>query len=336
MRALVRPFVSLAALWLCGCERAPFYVLHGGGHEARILATLGWWVLGTVCVAMLVMGVLIVWGALRRRGSFDEHLAIDADGGKAWIVVGGLVVPGIVLVSFFFATLGTLRAMPTRFASPDVSIHVTGNQWWWKVQYLDDEPVNQFSLANEIHVPVGGKVQVELTSNDVIHSFWVPQLFGKVDAIPGHKNYVTFVAETAGVYWGECAEYCGMQHAHMRFAIVAQAPDAYQQWLERQRSPAAPPSTPELTSGRNAFEQNACGLCHRVRGTRALGTVAPDLTHVGSRLSIGAGRLANNRADMQGWIVNAQAIKPGIEMPTITTLDGETLNSIAAYLESLE
>ena len=336
MRGLLRPWLALAALSLCGCERAPFYVLRPAGHESRILATLGGWVLGTVCVTMLAMGVLIVWGALRRRGTLDEHLPVGADGGKAWIVVGGLVVPGVVMLAFFFATLGTLRAMPTRFASPDVQIHVTGNQWWWRVQYLDDAPVNQFSLANEIHVPIGGKVQVELTSNDVIHSFWVPQLFGKVDAIPGHTNYVTFVVDRAGVYWGECAEYCGVQHANMRFAVVAETPEAYQKWLERQRSPAVPPSTPELISGRNAFEQNACGLCHRVRGTRALGTVAPDLTHVGSRLSIGAGRLPNTRGDLQGWLVDAQGIKPGIEMPRMTTFDGETLNSIAAYLESLE
>ena len=336
MPRLARIPLALLPLWLCGCERAPFYMMDAGGREAGRLATLGWWVLGTVSLAMIVMGVLIVWGALRKRGTLDEHLAIDVDGGKAWIVVGGLIIPGIVLVTFFFATLGTLRAMPTRFENPDVKIHVTGNQWWWKIDYLDDEPVNEFSLANEIHVPVGGKVQVELTSSDVIHSFWVPKLFGKVDAIPGHTNYLTFVVDSPGVYWGECAEYCGLQHSHMRFAVVAQNPETYRRWLERQRSPAVTPSTPELTSGRNAFEENACGFCHRVRGTRALGTVAPDLTHFGSRLSIGAGRVPNVRGQLQGWIADAQAIKPGIRMPTLATFDGETLNSLAAYLESLK
>jgi cytochrome c oxidase subunit 2 len=323
-------------LCLGACERASFSTLNGAGPEARALATLGWWLIGLILLIIIAMGVLIVWAAVRRRGTLGEHLPIDADGGKGWILIGGVALPVVVLGALFFVTLGSLEAIPSRIAEAGIELHVTGKQWWWKIDYVGAEPSDQFSIANELHVPTGEKVHVQVTSADVIHSFWVPKLFGKLDAIPGHTNHLVFEAEKPGVYWGECAEYCGVQHANMRLVVVVQAPEDYQAWLDHQREPAVSPDDPQLISGRNAFEQYACALCHRIRGTQARGTVAPDLTHFGSRRTIGAGALPNTRARLQAWIVDSQALKPGINMPKLSVFDGPTLNDLAAYLESLE
>jgi cytochrome c oxidase subunit 2 len=180
-------------------------------------------------------------------------------------------------------------------------------------------------------------VQVYLRSIDVIHSFWVPKLFGKLDAIPGHTNRLVFQADRPGVYWGECAEYCGREHAHMRFTVVADSRADYETWLAHQRRPAEVPTDPELITGRDVFEQEACALCHTVRGTRALGGVAPDLTHFGSRLTIGAGRLPNEGGLLRAWIANAQAFKPGARMPALAQqLEPTQLVALTRYLESLE
>ena len=325
------PVVAL----LAGCE-SPFSALRPAGPEAAAIATLGWWITGFFLLVTLVMGVLIVWGALRRRGSLSEHLPIDIDGGKKWILIGGVAAPVTVLSILFFVTLGTLRGIPGTVGEPDLEIDVVGHQWWWEVKYLDPDLQQRFSTANEIHIPVGKQVLINLESADVIHSFWVPRLHGKLDAIPGHTNHLILEASEPGVYWGECAEFCGVQHAHMRFTVVAEPEEEFQAWVERQQQPARLPVDPQLVRGREAFEEYACGLCHRIRGTRARGGVAPDLTHFGSRLTIGAGTVPNTRARLQAWIVNAQGIKPGISMPSLETFDGETLNALAAYLESLE
>jgi cytochrome c oxidase subunit 2 len=326
----------LTALALCGCENAPFYTMSRAGAEASVLTTLGWWITGVVTLIALAMGVLIVLGSLRPRGSLDEHLPHDARGGIAWILIGGLATPLAVLGVFFAVTMGTLRALPRAAADPALELKVTAHQWWWKVDYLDSLASNQFSVANEIHVPVGELVQVELESNDVIHSFWVPKLFGKLDAIPGHTNRFVFRADRAGTYWGECAEYCGRAHAHMRFTVIAEPRADFDAWLENQRRPAAPPSEPELITGRDVFEQNACAFCHTVRGTKARGGVAPDLTHFGARVSIGAGRIPNEPPLLQAWITNAKGLKPGARMPALgQELEATELVALTQYLESL-
>lgn len=332
-----------ALLLLGGCAQAPFNATIGTGVEASRMAVLGWWLIGLMSFVTLGMVVLVVGGALRRRGSFDAHLPIHIDGGKGWLLIGGLAVPGAVLVALFFVTLSALDARPVGFKTADINIDLTAHQWWWQFNYRrtgvgpDDDGVSGgFETANEIHVPVGEPVGVQVTSTDVIHSFWVPKLFGKLDAIPGHRNYFVFEATQPGVYFGLCAEFCGLQHANMQFTVVAESPEQYASWVERQRRPAAAPKTPELVTGRKAFEEYACGLCHTIRGTEARGSIAPDLTHVGSRRMIAAGALPNTRARMQAWIVNAQSLKPGNRMPTLEVFDGPTLNALAAYLESLE
>jgi cytochrome c oxidase subunit 2 len=320
---------------LTGCA-SPFSTLRPAGPEAAAVATLGWWIIGFFLLVTVAMGVLIVWGALRRRGTLAEHLPIDIDGGKKWILFGGVALPVTVLSILFLVTLGMLRGVPGTVDEPDLSIEVVGHQWWWEVNYLDPDLQQRFSTANEIHIPVGKQVQITLKSGDVIHSFWVPRLHGKLDAIPGHTNHLILEASEPGVYWGECAEFCGVQHAHMRLTVVAEPEAAFLAWVERQRQPARMPTEPRLVRGREAFEEYACGLCHTIRGTQARGGVAPDLTHFGSRLTIGAGTVPNTRARLQAWIVNAQGIKPGSRMPSLEVFDGETLNVLAEYLESLE
>lgn len=337
-RALLAATAFAATLALAGCAGAPFTFARSGGVEARHMVTLGWALIALMSFLVLGMLVLVVWGALRKRGSFEEHLPIDAGGGRQWIVIGGLAVPGVVLGALFLLTVAELGARPTGFAAARIKIHVTAHQWWWQFDY-DGTPRDQsrgFETANEIHVPVDTPVGVEVTSADVIHSFWAPRLFGKLDAIPGHTNYFVFQADKPGVYLGECGEYCGVQHANMQFTVVAEKPQEYAAWVARQRRPAMTPTDPELVGGRHAFEEYACALCHRIRGTRGRGGVAPDLTHVGSRLEIGAGALRNTRARMQAWIVNSQALKPGNKMPVLSQLDGRTLRELSAYLESLK
>lgn len=333
----MRRLCGIVATALLGaCAPAPFATLGRVDAEAGALAPLGWFLVALSCLLIVGMTVLIVWGVRRRRGSLDRHLPVDAGGGQRWILYGGVVMPVVVLTGLFLLTLVALGTIRGSLGRPDLTIAVTGHQWWWQVDYAGDGLQDRFQTANEIHVPVGATVRIELSSADVIHSFWVPRLFGKLDAIPGHTNRFDIRADRPGTYRGECAEYCGVQHAHMRFAVVAESQEAFDAWTAQQREPAQPPAGPVLTSGRNAFEQYACALCHRVRGTAARGSIGPDLTHIGSRLTLGAGRVPNTRARLQAWIIDAQALKPGIAMPAFDELDGPTLDALAAYLESLE
>lgn len=315
---------------------APFSSLAPAGRQAEWLAWLSWGLIGLTSLIVIAMGFLVLRGALRRRGTLAEHLPIDVDGGKRWILIGGLGIPVAVLTALFIVTLITLRTFPgDRAGTSPLELRVTAHQWWWEIEYLYEDQSLRFRTANEIHIPVGQPVRVQLESADVIHSFWVPQLHGKTDLIPAHTNPAVLEAGKPGVYRGECAEFCGVQHAHMRFLVVAQPPHEFEEWVARQRRPARRTTDPELVKGRTAFEEHACGMCHTIRGTEARGGVAPDLTHFASRRLLAA-YLPNTRARLQGWIVNAQELKPGSHMPTMAQFDGETLNAIAAYLESLE
>lgn len=335
MRIERRVACAAIALGLGGCDGAPFSTVSSAGPNIASISTVTVWLIWSVSAIIVAMGMLVLVGALRRKGTLAEHLPLDTVSGKAWILIGGIAIPVVALTALFFVTMGTLRALPRESGTPEITVRVTGHQWWWDVRYAYPGPA-EVRTANEIHVPVGTPIRIELQSADVIHSFWVPRLFGKLDVIPGVDNTFVLRVDEPGVYWGECAEYCGLQHANMRLVVVAENRDEYDAWLLHQREPAASPATPQLTDGRDLFEQSACALCHRVRGTRAQGRVAPDLTHVGSRLAIGAGALPNTRARLQAWIVNAQSLKPGIRMPALSEFTGPELNALAAYVESLE
>jgi cytochrome c oxidase subunit 2 len=213
---------------------------------------------------------------------------------------------------------------------------VIGEQWWWRVHYLDEAGEIAAASANEVRLPAGRPAEILLTTDDVIHSFWAPNLAGKLDMIPGRENRLVIEAARPGLYRGQCAEYCGGQHALMAFDVVVLEEADFSEWLAREAGPARSPEDPMLEAGRDAFMANGCGACHTIRGTAAAGVVGPDLTHVGSRHSIAAGTLPNDAAALAAWIGHAQAIKPGNRMPSFTFIPGDEQAAIAAYLKSLE
>jgi cytochrome c oxidase subunit 2 len=212
---------------------------------------------------------------------------------------------------------------------------VRGYQWWWEVTYGDAQPARVFTTANEIHVPVGRRVSIELAAADVIHSFWVPNLAGKQDLISGRDNQIAFTADRAGIYRGQCAEFCGLQHAHMGLLVVAQSPDEFDVWRNAQLASATAPGDAEQQGGERVVTGKACAACHTIRGTAAAGTLGPDLTHLASRSYIAAGVLPMTRGSLAAWIADPQTIKPGNNMPMVP-LTADELRAASAYLASLK
>ncbi|MDQ2670213.1 MAG: cytochrome c oxidase subunit II [Gemmatimonadota bacterium] len=255
--------------------------------------------------------------------------------GARWMVAGGIAFPTVVLTALFVLSLDSLGALYPRGNADGVfTVEVIGRQWWWDVRYLDTAPQRIVPSANEIHIPVGQRVRVLLRSDDVIHSFWVPGLQGKMDMIPGRTTVTWLQADSAGTWRGQCAEYCGMQHAKMALVVVAEPPEQFARWLASEARPAVPPADSALAADREAFLQSGCVLCHTVRGTPARGGTGPDLTHVASRRTLAAGELPNTLGNLYGWIANPQALKPGSHMPAVEMTPGQ-LHAIARYVASL-
>jgi cytochrome c oxidase subunit 2 len=319
---------TFAGVLLAACGGPSPSALDPEGPGAARVARL-WWLLFWISAVVFTVVLLLVVAALARRRGTREEL-VRRGGGELLIVVGGVIVPAIVLTAVYVVGLRDLRAL-TVPQGTDLTVEVTGHDWWWEVRY----PREGIVSANEIHVPVGRPVRLVLTSGDVIHSFWVPQLTVKTDLIPGHTNTTWIQASKPGTYRGQCAEYCGLQHAKMAILVVAEPADAYASWLAAERRPAVAATDPTAVRGRLALERNSCAACHTVRGTAATGTVGPDLTHFGGRRTIGAGALANTRGNLGGWIVNSQTVKPGNKMPP-QPLSPEELQDLLAYLESLK
>ena len=256
-------------------------------------------------------------------------------GTRRTVVYGGLAFPIATLSVLLPYGLVTMR--DTDAPAPDaLQIEVVGEQYWWRVRYPAERGQAEFETANEVVVPVGRPVTFTLAAADVIHSFWITNLGGKVDMIPGRVNRLSFTAERPGVYRGVCAEFCGDQHARMAFDVLALEPTEFDAWRTNQAAPGRMPETPFLERGRALFRSNGCGSCHVVRGTDAAGRFGPDLTHVGSRRTIGAGQFPNNIGTVGGWIANTQHIKPGVRMPSYGMLTGEDLRALAGYLENLK
>ena len=330
--SILSPFLLL--LW--GCQRSQS-TLYPKGPAADKIAHMSWLMLILFLAITVVMWILLTWAISRRRGTLAEHEPVDTGGGQGWIAWGGLAFPLAVLSVLFILGLKLMASFPVHDAHhanlrPEITI--IGHEWWWEVQYTG--PLTQrFTTANEIHVPVGRPVDIELRSLDVIHSFWVPTLHGKVDLIPDHPNFIRIQADQVGVYTGTCAEYCGAQHAHMRLLVVAQQPLDYEAWLQGQLQPGAEPASDEAKQGEQIFMSGPCALCHQVRGTLAGGRVAPDLTHIGSRLEIAANSYPNNAAYLEAWVTHAQSLKPEAAMPDITQYNGQQLRDIVAYLRQL-
>lgn len=300
------------------------------GTEAQEIDALFWTVTG-VSVAVTILVVTVTAIALRGPEGWRRVLATDRVVGG-----GGIVLPIVVLSVLLVYGLLVMQAGAARSRSAEgPGVTITGKRWWWQVVYQDGDG-REIVSANELRLPVGRPVAIRLESDDVIHSFWAPQLGGKLDMIPGRTNMLTLEATEAGVSRAQCAEYCGGAHALMSMYVVALEPDAYEAWLAAEAAPASEPASELGRQGMQLFLQNGCGACHAVRGTEADGTIGPDLTHVGGRLSLGAAALPNDAEAFARWIADNQHVKPGNLMPPYRNLSDDELAAIAIYLEGLD
>jgi cytochrome c oxidase subunit II len=322
-RLVVSSFLALPA-WI---QAAPQTVLQPEGPAAAKIAWL-WWVLFWICTVILLIVVAFLIAALLKKGRGDRESEPPL-GRTGFVIAGGIVLPAVVLVPLLLVSIDV--KLELRSADTRVTVKMTGHQWWWHVEY----PQYDIVSANEIYIPAGEAVRIELTAADVIHSFWVPNLHGKMDMMPGKTTVIFLEADRPGEFRGQCAEFCGLQHALMAFVVVALPPEEFDAWVEARQAPHPEPDDPELIRGRQVFFDAACHTCHAIRGTEADGTAGPDLTHIGSRLTVGAGTLPMNRAHLSGWVANPQPLKPGNLMPA-TYLDAENFQALIAYLESLE
>ncbi len=310
----------------------------GGAHRG-----LFWFftiLLGIIFV--IVIGLLLGTLARSHRGIEQEPLErIHAPSGAtekklARTVTAASIATTVILIGLLVASVITGNAISGLGHRKDgMVVEVTGNQWWWYIRYLNDDASRIVATANEIHIPVGRPVMIRATSHDVIHSFWVPNLHGKVDLIPSHLNTEWIEADRPGRFRGQCAEFCGIQHAHMALWVIAETPEHFAAWMNSQLQPAAAPSDADLQRGQQVFLNHACVFCHTIAGTPAMGSAGPDLTHLGSRSTIAAGTLPNTKGNLGGWIADPQNIKPGNHMATVD-LSAEDLQPLLDYLESLK
>ncbi|WP_343520286.1 cytochrome c oxidase subunit II [Sphingomonas sp.] len=299
-------------------------VLDPAGPYAGSITTLSWTLIA-MGVAVLAVVIAALWIALFGKAGLKARL-----GGTTAIWIGGIAFPVVVLSLLLVYGLTLTRNLTAPVPAGAMRVRITGEMWWWRVAYLDRQGRPTMLDANELHIPVGRPVVLELESNDVIHSFWVPRLSGKLDMVPGRRNVLPIQADAPGVYAGQCAEYCGGPHALMGFVVVAHEPAAFEAMMAARRARRPQPAG----EGAALFRSTGCAACHRIAGTDANGTAGPDLTYAGSRRSLGAGILPNNRGTMMGWIGDSQSIKPGNRMPPYKMLSAAELQALAAYLEA--
>lgn len=316
----------------------PLSYLSGFGIKAYPVTALTWGLLIISISVVVIISTLVLWGVLARRLPLEQTIgdvAVERRGsGLGWLGLGVGISAVLLLISVAW-TMAVLAKVSTPPAgSKPLTMEVTGQQWWWKARYLNADPSKILTTADEFHIPVGRPVRIKLIGADVIHSFWVPALTGKTETIPGQTNVTWLEADKPGLYRGQCTEYCGKQHAHMAFFIVAQPPAAFEKWLQDQLKPAPDPASPALAHDQHVFVQH-CGECHTVRGSMAGGSVAPDLTHLMSRTTLAAGTLPNTPGALAGWIADPQAQKPGTKMPDLY-LSGPELTAVTTYLETLK
>lgn len=320
--------MTAALMLLTGCGGVQSSLAPKGPAAAEI-AHISWIMfIGAALILLLVM-VLALYAVYRAP---DKRVPVGAN---KLIIAGGVAFPAITLTALLVYgvwSMGALRADP----QPGLSIDVTGNQWWWEVHYQREVPTAGFATANEIRIPVGVPVQLRLHSNDVIHSFWVPNLAGKMDVMPGRVNSLVIQADKEGVFRGQCAEFCGAQHARMAFFVIAQPRAEFDAWMAQQRAPAAAPTSDIARRGLEIFRNNRCMECHTVRGIDGIAIdtrKGPDLTHIASRTHLAGGTLKNNRDNLKRIIADSQGVKPGSRMPSFPDLDADELEALAAYLE---
>jgi len=314
-------------------EAAPLnYFLHSYGPASTPTMYLGWAFVALMVAIFVIIAVLLVWAVFHKRPDEESRPIGREDTGMQWIYIG-TGISTCILFALAIYSLVTLNLIAKPAHAPALTLTVTGYDWWWKVEYEDDDPVRRFVTANEIHVPVGVPVLVKLKSADVIHAFWIPMLGGKTQMIPGLTNQQWIEADTEGVYRGQCTQYCGVQHAHMGLEVVAQSDAEFKKWQDAQRKSTATASVTGIDAGKQLFLDRCAGF-HTIRGTEAVGANAPDLTHLNSRHLIAAGLLTNTPEHLVQWITHAQDIKPGARMPSMVLTTTE-IASLSAFLSTL-
>jgi cytochrome c oxidase subunit II len=344
MKATLKlPTCAIVPCLLGGCAGGQS-ALDFAGIQASRIGQL-WWLFFAVCTLVYTLVIIVLLLSLARRPSRQASMQSDApimkhDAARhrriTWMVAGSIALTVLIVFGLSLADFLTQRALGGLAYEPNpLRIQITGQQWWWKVDYPHAVSSNNVTDANEFHIPVGRTVQVELLSADVIHSFWIPNLHGKKDLVTGHPTKIWLRADRAGTFEGQCAEFCGMQHAKMRFTAIAEAPEQFEAWFKAQQQPAVIPSSDEEKRGYTVFMSRTCIMCHNISGTPASGQVGPDLSHVGSRPRIAGAYLQNNRSNLVNWILNAQHVKAGSRMPQ-HRLSEEEVNALATYLESLK
>jgi cytochrome c oxidase subunit 2 len=309
-------------------------VLAPAGTQASSIHSL-WllmlWV--TTVVFILTLGSIAV-ALMRGTRRTRMDLAAPSQYALTWGVGTAVTLTVCVLMGLLIASLSTGRATASPRADSVVAVNVTGHQWWWEIEYEDPVPSRRVWTANELHLPINRPVVIKVTSRDVIHSFWVPNLQGKRDLIPGYTTAIWLQANRAGRFRGQCAEFCGLQHAHMALDVITESQQEFEGWLDAMRQPGRDPPGRDEEQGRDVFLRARCAGCHAIRGTEAAAQVAPDLTHIASRSSLGAGTLANTPENLAAWIQDPQHAKPGNQMPP-NPLPTEDVRTVVTYLETL-
>jgi cytochrome c oxidase subunit 2 len=333
--------VSSATLAAISCAGHQQSMVDAAGPQAGRIQGLWWfffWVLAAVFIIIMVLTLI----SLMRRSPESPAPAPTQSPDRRMesqmmkIVTGATIATIVILFVFLVASIGagkSISELPNK--KNGITIEVTGNQWWWQIRYLNSNASQVLTTADEMHIPVGRPIQIRGMSNDVIHSFWVPNLHGKRDLIPSRVTIEWIEADRPGVYRGQCAEFCGMQHAHMILWVIAEPEDKFDAWMRHQLQESAAPSNAVLARGKQVFLNNACVFCHTIRGTTAAGQNAPDLTHFASRRGLAANTVPNTKGNLAGWITDPQSLKPGNHMAQIA-LNPADLQPLIDYLESLK
>ena len=324
------PLIVGCALGLAGCGKQSILSTHS--PQAHNIMLLWWWMLAAAVVVFVGAVAMLVLSWLRRGTPGLPWFGEREDISERMVLAFGIGIPIVALVALFAVSDVYLvgQSSPPNPRTTAMTVDVIGHQWWWEVRY----PGTNAVTANEIHIPVDTRVNVVATTADVIHSFWVPALNRKIDMIPGLKNRILLYATKTGAYRGQCSQFCGFQHAHMAMWVFVQTPAAFRAWLANMAAPARPPRTALARAGEQTFLSSGCASCHQLRGTRAMGTVGPDLTHLATRRSLAALTIPNTPGELAAWIRNPQAIKPGVRMPDLGLPSGE-IDELVAYLDGL-
>jgi cytochrome c oxidase subunit II len=315
------------------------HILHAAAPQAGYIEWLYWFIFWILLAVFVIMILAFAGAGAKAQVVASPPLPIiekdeERDRPAVWAVGSALAVTVITLFVILFLSVITGKRVEGPTSKNPVTIQITGHQWWWEISYPNPQADQTVTTANEIHVPVGAPVVVLTNSKDVIHSFWAPNITGKRDLLPGISSAFWFQMDKAGTYHGQCAEFCGLQHAHMGFSIVAESVEQFQAWQRQQLAPSAEPSTSEAIRGREVFLNHACLMCHTIRGTDAGSRVGPDLTHVASRNMIAAETLPNTAGALAGWVIDPQRIKPGTQMSP-NPLAPDDVQAVVAYLQSL-